>query len=96
MEFALGVAGQTWNIAAMAGLQLVVPEAMRGRVVGLVFTVAQLGFIGHVIVGALADQVGDQLALAIFGAIPSVGLGILFVTGFPLIRQLQVAQSGEA
>lgn len=96
VEFALGVAGQTWNIAAMAGLQLVVPEAMRGRVVGLVFTVAQLGFIGHVIVGALADQVGDQLALATFGAIPTVGLGILFVTGFPLIRQLQVAQSGEA
>lgn len=93
VEFALGVTGQIWNISAMAGLQLVVPEDMRGRVMGLVFTVAQLGFIGHIIVGALADQVGDRIALATFGAIASLGLGILFISGFRLISALRVGQT---
>ncbi|MFP6628746.1 MAG: MFS transporter, partial [Myxococcota bacterium] len=78
VEFLAGVSGQVWNVTVMAGLQLAVPENMRGRVVGMVFTVAQLGFLGQPVIGFLADRIGDQWALGIFGAIPSVVLaGVL-------------------
>ena len=80
VEFLLGATGQIWNVTVMAGLQLAVPERMRGRVISMVFMVAQLGFIGQPIVGALADRLGDQIALGIFGAIPSVVLLAVMLT----------------
>ncbi|MEO2169665.1 MAG: hypothetical protein ABGY42_16405, partial [bacterium] len=96
VEFALGISGQIWNIAALSGLQLVVPEEMRGRVMGLVFTIAQLGFLGHLVIGVLADQIGDRMALGIFGIIPTVVVGVVFVLGFPMIRKLRLAPAGTS
>jgi MFS family permease len=93
VEFALGVSGQIWNVAAMSGLQLVVPDKMRGRVMGLVFTIAQLGFLGHLIIGVLADQVGDRMALGIFGIIPTILVGLVFVFGFPIVRELRIGRA---
>ena len=87
-EFLLGMSGQVWNVTVMAGLQLAVPEHMRGRVISMVFMVAQLGFAGQPIVGALADAVGDQWALGIFGAIPSVVLGTVLVTRWRVLAAL--------
>jgi len=40
IEFLLGVSGQVWNVAVIAGMQLAVPEKMRGRVLGLIFMIA--------------------------------------------------------
>ena len=72
VELFLGVSGQAWNICALVGFQLVVPHEMRGRVLSMVLTLAQLGFVGGRTRGtALADAVGDQLAVGIFGAIPT-------------------------
>ncbi|MFP6623969.1 MAG: MFS transporter [Myxococcota bacterium] len=88
VEFLAGVSGQVWNVTVMAGLQLAVPENMRGRVVGMVFTVAQLGFLGQPIIGFLADRIGDQWALGIFGAIPSVVLAGVLVFGMKRLRQV--------
>ena len=48
VEVLLGVAGQLRHICALIGFQLDVPEEMRGRVLSIVFTLAQLGFIGGV------------------------------------------------
>lgn len=96
VEFVLGISGQIWNIAALSGLQLVVPEEMRGRVMGLVFTIAQLGFLGHLVIGVLADQIGDRMALGIFGIIPTVVVGLVFVLGFPMIRKLRLAPTGTS
>ena len=88
VEFLAGVSGQVWNVTVMAGLQLAVPENMRGRVVGMVFTVAQLGFLGQPVIGFLADRIGDQWALGIFGAIPSVVLAGVLVFGMKRLRQV--------
>ena len=80
VEFLLGATGQVWNVTIMAGLQLAVPEHMRGRVISMVFMAAQLGFLGQPIVGWLADRLGDQIALGIFGVIPSVVLLLVLAT----------------
>lgn len=97
IEFLAGVAGQVWNVTVMAGLQLAVPEHMRGRVVGMIFTLAQLGFLGQPVIGVLADRVGDQWALGIFGAIPSLVIAALLVFGMKQLRRVgadRLAESG--
>ena len=91
VEFASGLAAQIWQIASFSGLQMSVPDRMRGRVMGLLFTVAQLAQVGGVFVGQLADRLGDRVAMGIFGAIPVVLLLGLFAFGY---RQL--AKLGEA
>ncbi|MCA9505433.1 MAG: MFS transporter [Spirochaetaceae bacterium] len=89
----LGFTGQLWNISALIGFQLAVPEAMRGRVLSMVFTLAQLGFLGVLGVGALADLVGDQTALFVFGAIPTVLLTGLLVFGWRTLEAMQEADA---
>ena len=90
VEFLLGASGQVWNVAVLAGLQLAVPEQMRGRVIAMVFMVAQLGFVGQPILGLLADQLGDQIALSIFGIVPSA-----ILCGVLLTRRRTLMQVGE-
>lgn len=88
VEIWLGFTGQLWNVVAVVGFQLAVPEAMRGRVLSMVFTLAQLGFVGILAVGALADVVGDQLALGIFGAVPTILLTGLLAFGWKTLKQM--------
>ncbi len=95
VEVWLGFTGQLWNVVAVVGFQLAVPEAMRGRVLSMVFTLAQLGFVGILAVGALADAVGDQIALAIFGAIPTVLLTGLLAFGWKTLKQMGRGEGAE-
>jgi MFS family permease len=88
VEFWLGISGQAWHICALIGFQLAVPEEMRGRVLSMVFTLAQLGFVGGFIVGGLADQLGDQVAVGIFGAIPTILLSCILVFGWKTLRKM--------
>jgi MFS family permease len=88
VEVALGVSGQIWNVSVMSGLQLAVPAHMRGRVISMVFMVAQLGFVGQPIVGALADRFGDQIALGIFGGLPSGILATLLVMRWRVLARV--------
>ena len=88
VELWLGFTGQLWNVVAITGFQLAVPEAMRGRVLSMVFTLAQLGFVGILAIGALADAVGDQLALGIFGAIPTLLLSLLLLFGWSTLKRM--------
>ena len=88
VEVWLGFTGQLWNVVAVVGFQLAVPEEMRGRVLSMVFTLAQLGFVGILAVGALADVVGDQVALGVFGAIPTVLLTVLLALGWKTLKQM--------
>jgi MFS family permease len=88
VEFALGVFSQVWNVSTFTGLQLAVPDAMRGRIVSLVFTLVMLAPIGALFVGLLADGVGDQLALGIFGGIPMAILVGILALGSHRLRQL--------
>lgn len=89
VEFASGLCAQLWQISAFAGLQLAVPESMRGRVMGILFTVVQLAQVGGVFVGNLADRIGDQLAMGVFGAIP-----VAFLTGLIVFGHRQLARLG--
>jgi MFS family permease len=88
IEFASGLFAQLWQIATFSGLQMAVPESMRGRVIGILFMVAQLSQVGGVFVGGLADRVGDQLAMGIFGAIPITLLLLILVLGHRVLRTL--------
>lgn len=90
VEFAVGVFSQLWGVATFSGLQLAVPEEMRGRVIGMVFMVVQLASIGQLFAGALADRVGDQLALGIFGAAPMLVTGSILVFGHRSLAALKV------
>jgi MFS family permease len=88
VEFGSGLAAQLWQISTFSGLQTAVPEQMRGRVVGMVFMVAQLAQVGGFFVGALADRVGDQLAMGLFGAIPTLALIGLIALGHRQLARL--------
>lgn len=88
VELLLGVAGQAWNICAVVGFQMVVPSEMRGRVLSMVMTLAQLGFLGMAVVGPLADRFGVQLAVGIFGAIPMTLLAIELVFGWKTLKKM--------
>ena len=88
VEFLAGVFAQLWQISTFAGLQMAVSEEMRGRVMGLVFTTAQLAQVGGLFVGRLADAIGDQAAMATFGAIPVALLILVLVFGRRSLAEL--------
>jgi MFS family permease len=88
IEFLTGVAGQVWMVSTFTGLQMAVPEDMRGRVVSLVFTVVMLAPMGGLGAGMLADAIGDRGAMAVFGAIPTFVLAALLVFGYRELRRL--------
>jgi MFS transporter, DHA1 family, staphyloferrin A biosynthesis exporter len=87
-EFGTGLCGQVWMVSTFTGLQMAVPETMRGRIVALVFMLATLAPVGSLVVGALADAVGDRPAMAVFGAIPALLLTALLVFGHGSLRRL--------
>jgi hypothetical protein len=88
IEFMSGVWGQIWMVSTFSGFQMAVPETMRGRIVGLVFTLAMLAPMSQLGIGLLADAVGDQLAMGIFGAIPTLVLGALLLRGRRALAQM--------
>ncbi|MEE9280288.1 MAG: MFS transporter [Myxococcota bacterium] len=88
VEFGTGLFGQLWNVSTFSGLQMAVPENMRGRIVSMVFMVVQLASIGQLFVGALADAIGDQLAMGIFGLTPMLVLGGILAFGHRTLREL--------
>jgi MFS family permease len=88
IEFLTGFVGQLWNVWAVTGFQLAVPEEMRGRVISLLMMFTQMGFLGHSPVGQLADAVGDQLALRVFGLIPACVLAGMLLFGWRTLRRM--------
>jgi hypothetical protein len=75
-------------VATFTGIQMAVPEEMRGRVVGLVYMVVMLAPMGALLVGMLADAVGDQLAMGIFGVIPTLLLLAILAFGWRSLAEL--------
>ena len=88
IEFCSGLAGQLWNISTYSGLQMAVPEHMRGRIVSMVFMCIQLSFVGQLIIGVLADRFGDQVALRTFGLLPMSILVVTMLVGYRHLKQL--------
>lgn len=88
VEFLSGVFGQIWMVSTFSGFQMAVPEAMRGRIVGLVFTLVMLAPVSQLFIGMLADAVGDRQAMGIFGAIPTALLALMLLLGHRSLARL--------
>ena len=67
----------------MTGVQMEVPDSMRGRVLSLRFLVIGMQPVGGLLVGALAEVYGAQVAVAAFAL---AGAGMLL--GLHLLRTL--------
>ena len=78
--FAAGLCFTVWSANANASLQLRVPDAIRGRVLGLYFY-AFLGLqpVGGLVSGWLADVGGTALAFAVGGTITLAATGVAIV-----------------
>ena len=78
--FAAGLCFTVWHANANASLQLRVPDAIRGRVLGLYFY-AFLGLqpVGGLLSGWLADVGGTSLAFAVGGTVTLVATGVALV-----------------
>jgi len=78
--FAAGLCFTVWSSNANASLQLRVPDAIRGRVLGLYFY-AFLGLqpIGGLLAGWLADTGGTALAFAVGGMVTLVATAVALV-----------------
>jgi hypothetical protein len=44
--------------------------------------------LGGLFVGMLADQIGDQLALGVFGLTPTLALSAILALGYSDLREL--------
>lgn len=88
IELLSGYVGQLWMVATFTGVQMAVPDNMRGRVMGLVFMIVNTAMLGALGIGMLADRVGDQLAMGIFGVLPSVALVGIIAVGYRELREL--------
>ena len=88
LEFCSGVVGQIWMVATFTGIQLGVPEHMRGRIMSLVFMLVMLAPVGNLFVGSLADAIGDQLALGLFGTVPFFMLAAIWTFAHKELRAL--------
>jgi MFS family permease len=78
--FAAGLCFTVWTSNSNASLQLRVPDAIRGRVLGLYFY-AFLGGqpLGGLLAGVLADAGGTALAFAVGGTVTLVAVAVAFV-----------------
>jgi len=78
--FAAGLCFTVWSSNANSSLQLRVPDAIRGRVLGLYFY-AFLGLqpIGGLVAGWLADAGGTALAFAVGGTVTLAATAVAFV-----------------
>jgi MFS family permease len=88
VELLSGFVGQLWMVSTFTGVQMAVPENMRGRVMGLVFMIVNTALLGALGIGILADHVGDQLAMGIFGAVPFAALCGIIAYGYRDLREL--------
>jgi MFS family permease len=78
--FVAGLCFTVWSANANASLQLRVPDAIRGRVLGLYFY-AFLGFqpIGGLVSGWLADAGGTALAFVVGGTVTLAATAVALV-----------------
>ena len=87
--FAIGAFSSTYMISIMNSLQMMVPDDMRGRVMGFYGMTWSIMPLGGMYAGALAGLIGTPLAIAIGGFLVSI-----FAIGPALINR-QVRQIGK-
>ena len=89
LMFIMGTASSTYMISIMSSLQLLVPDGMRGRVMGFYGMTWSIMPLGGLQAGRIAEEVGVEVAIAIGG-----GLVAAFALGPALINR-QVRNIGS-
>ena len=72
LMFAMGISSSTYMISIMSSLQMMVPDRMRGRVMGFYGMTWSIRPLGGMQAGAMASAVGVPVAIAIGGLVVSV------------------------
>jgi MFS family permease len=67
MMFVIGICNTTYTTAIQSSLQVLVPDGMRGRVMGFYGMTYNLVPLGGMLAGALADLITAPLAIAVGG-----------------------------
>ena len=70
-------------------VQIVIPDAVRGRVIGFRMIIMGLGPVGILLLGVLAEQLGPQTGLVLMGFLCIVfTIGVLLL--MPAVRSVPV------
>ncbi len=69
LMFAIGLFNSAYNISVMSSLQMMVPDGIRGRVMGFYTMTYSISPLGALQAGALATLITTPVAIAIGGAI---------------------------
>jgi MFS family permease len=88
MMFIIGIFNSMYRISIMSSLQMLVPDQMRGRVMGFYGMTYSLMPMGGMQASAVATVVGAPIAIAIGGmAVSSFAVGLVLAN--PKIRGLE-------
>lgn len=83
----VGITGTAFMALNNALVQFVVPQEMRGRVMGILMTTFGLTSLGAVPMGTMVDAIGAPLTTGLFGTI-TLGFILLMIILRPGLRQL--------
>lgn len=85
----LGLALQMFLTSNFILVQIVIPDAVRGRVIGFRMIIMGLGPVGILLLGVLAEQLGPQTGLVLMGFLCIVfTIGVLLL--MPAVRSVPV------
>lgn len=85
--FAAAMFGQGFMISSMTVMQMNVPDALRGRVMGIHSITYSLMSLGALVLGALADATSPSLAVSV-GVSVYLGTIVLIALTQPLVRRI--------
>jgi len=80
LVFLAAASASAFMIVSMTAMQLIVPDGLRGRVMGIHTIGYSLVPLGGLFLGALADSLGAGLALVAGGSIYLIAIGITTLT----------------
>jgi MFS family permease len=87
--FGVGISFVMQNALANTLLQIIAPDAVRGRVMSVYTLTFQSSMrLGGLQAGLAADAIGASLAVGI-GAVVSLGYGLFVAVRFPKVREMQ-------
>ncbi|MHB1784451.1 MAG: MFS transporter [Acidimicrobiales bacterium] len=87
-----GIAGVVTSITANTRLQLLTPNHLRGRVMGIyVLLMGGTTPVGSFILGEVAGHLGTGVALVVFGAATAGGVGLIAT-----LRRHASSRAGDA
>jgi MFS family permease len=80
--FVIGICNTTYTTSIQSSLQMLVPDAMRGRVMGFYGMTYNITPVGGMLAGALADFITAPLAIAVGGlAVAAFAIGPAMMNG---------------